>query len=211
MKRSLDIVFSLIGLLILLPFLPFIAILIKRDSKGPVFFLQERVGKDFKSFKICKFRTMESDADKKGARITAVGDGRVTKIGRTLRKFKIDELPQLFNVLKGDMSFVGPRPEVTEYVQLFEKEYRKLLSIRPGITDPASLHYSDEASVLGNSSTYEDTYITKVLPEKIRLSSQYVDSHALRTDLKLIVMTLIKTTNIKPDKTENNATMEKLS
>ena len=211
MKRSLDIVFSLIGLLILLPFLPFIAILIKRDSKGPVFFLQERVGKDFKSFKICKFRTMESDADKKGARITAVGDGRVTKIGRTLRKFKIDELPQLFNVLKGDMSFVGPRPEVREYVQLFEKEYRKLLSIRPGITDPASLHYSDEASVLGNSSTYEDMYIKKVLPEKIRLSSQYVDSHALRTDLKLIVMTLIKTTNIKPDKTENNATMEKLS
>ena len=211
MKRSLDIVFSLIGLLILLPFLPFIAILIKRDSKGPVFFLQERVGKDFKSFKICKFRTMESDADKKGVRITAVGDGRVTKIGRTLRKFKIDELPQLFNVLKGDMSFVGPRPEVTEYVQLFEKEYRKLLSIRPGITDPASLHYSDEASVLGNSSTYEDTYIKKVLPEKIRLSSQYVDSHALRTDLKLIVMTLIKTTSIKPDKTENNATMEKLS
>jgi len=211
MKRSLDIVFSLIGLLILLPFLPFIAILIKRDSKGPVFFLQERVGKDFKSFKICKFRTMESDADKKGVRITAVGDGRVTKIGMTLRKFKIDELPQLFNVLKGDMSFVGPRPEVTEYVQLFEKEYRKLLSIRPGITDPASLHYSDEASVLGNSSTYEDTYIKKVLPEKIRLSSQYVDSHALRTDLKLIVMTLIKTTNIKPDKTENNATMEKLS
>lgn len=211
MKRSLDIFFSLIGLLILLPLLPFIAILIKRDSRGPVFFLQERIGKDFKSFKICKFRTMESDADKKGARITAVGDDRVTKIGRTLRKFKIDELPQLFNVLKGDMSLVGPRPEVAEYVQLFEKEYRKLLSIRPGITDPASLHYSNEAGVLGNSGAPEDIYITKVLPEKIRLSSQYVDNHALWTDLKLIVMTLIKTTNIKSDKTENNATMEKLS
>jgi lipopolysaccharide/colanic/teichoic acid biosynthesis glycosyltransferase len=211
MKRSLDIFFSLIGLLILLPLLPFIAILIKRDSRGPVFFLQERIGKDFKRFKICKFRTMESDADKKGARITAVGDDRVTKIGRTLRKFKIDELPQLFNVLKGDMSLVGPRPEVAEYVQLFEKEYRKLLSIRPGITDPASLHYSNEAGVLGNSGASEDIYITKLLPEKIRLSSQYVDNHALWTDLKLIVMTLIKTTHIRPDTTEEHSTMEKLS
>ncbi|OGW29206.1 MAG: hypothetical protein A2X59_09485 [Nitrospirae bacterium GWC2_42_7] len=201
MKRFLDIVLSAIGLLVLLPLLPFVALLIKLDSRGPIFFLQERIGKDFKSFLIYKFRTMTIDADKKGARLTAVGDKRVTNIGRVLRRFKIDELPQLFNVLKGDMSFVGPRPEVTEYVRLFETDYRKLLTIRPGITDPASLEYSNEESILGDPKVSEDVYISKVLPEKIRLSSQYVDNHALMTDLKLILMTLLKASHIQRNKT----------
>ncbi len=133
---------------------------------------------------------------KKASLITAGGDKRITKVGGFLRRFKIDELPQLFNVLKGDMSFVGPRPEVSEYVQLFKADYRKLLTVRPGITDPASLKYSNEEIILGMSKAAEDAYIKNVLPEKIRLSSQYVDNHTLMTDLKLIVMTLLKASHI---------------
>jgi len=193
MKRFLDIVLSSIGLLVLLPFLPFVAILIKIDSKGPVFFRQERIGKDFRRFMIYKFRTMIVKANKKGALITAGGDRRVTKVGGFLRKYKIDELPQLFNVLRGDMSFVGPRPEVDEYVQRFEMEYKKLLTVRPGITDPAALKYSNEESILGMATAFEEAYTGTILPEKIRLSSQYVDNHTLLTDLKLILMTLLKT------------------
>ena len=196
MKRSVDILLSAIGLFVLLPFLPFLALLIKLDSRGPVFFLQERIGKDFRHFMIYKFRTMTTDADNKGSLITASGDNRITKVGDFLRRFKIDELPQLFNVLKGDMSLVGPRPEVIEYVKLFEADYRKLLTVRPGITDPASLKYSNEEIILGMSKASEDAYIKNVLPEKIRLSSQYVDSHTLMTDLKLIVMTLLKASHI---------------
>lgn len=197
MKRFLDIVLSTIGLLVLFPFLPFVALMIKIDSPGPVFFKQQRIGKDFRRFMIYKFRTMIENADRKGARITAGGDKRVTKVGRFLRKYKIDELPQLFNVLKGDMSFVGPRPEVAEYVQKFEMQYRKLLTVRPGITDPAALHYADEESVLGKSTACEDAYINTILPEKIRLSSHYIDNQTLLTDLKLIAMTLIKTSPVK--------------
>ena len=193
MKRFLDIVLSSIGLLVLLPFLPFVALLIKIDSKGPVFFRQERIGKDFRRFMIYKFRTMIVNADKKGAIITAGGDSRVTKVGVFLRKYKIDELPQLFNVLWGDMSFVGPRPEVGEYVQMFETQYRKLLTVRPGITDPAALKYCNEERVLGMSKAFEEAYIGTILPEKIRLSSHYIDNHTLLTDLKLILMTLLKT------------------
>ena len=200
MKRAIDIVFSLIGLLMLLPFLPFVAIMIKLDSRGPVFYLQERVGKDFRIFVIYKFRTMMVNADQQGALITAAGDKRITKVGAFLRKYKIDELPQLFNVLKGDMSFVGPRPEVSEYVHLFKSDYRKLLTVRPGITDPASLKYSNEENILGMSKVSQDVYMNRILPEKIRLSSNYIDSHTLLTDLKLIVMTLLKTSRTKRDK-----------
>jgi lipopolysaccharide/colanic/teichoic acid biosynthesis glycosyltransferase len=200
MKRSLDIVLSALGLLILLPFLPFVAMVIKLDDRGAVFFRQERIGKDFRRFMIYKFRTMMEHPEKKGRLITAGGDKRITKVGGFLRKYKIDELPQLFNILKGDMSFVGPRPEVSEYVQLFETDYRKLLTVRPGITDPASLQYSNEETILGMSETSEDVYINKILPEKIKLSSHYVDTRNLMTDLKLIIMTLLKTSQIKRDK-----------
>lgn len=211
MKRSLDIVLSSIGLLILLPFLPCVAILIKIDSRGPVFFRQERIGKDFRRFMIYKFRTMSVNADNKGALITAGGDKRITKVGGFLRKYKIDELPQLYNVLRGDMSFVGPRPEVSQYVQLFEADYRKLLKVRPGITDPAALKYSNEESILGKSAAWEEVYINKILPEKIRLSTHYVDNQTLMNDLKLIARTLIKTTHIKLNKTTKNSSTEKLS
>ena len=199
MKRSLDIVLSIIGLLILLPFFPFVAILIKLDSSGPIFFRQERIGKDFSRFTIYKFRTMMANADKKGALITAGGDNRITKVGGFLRRYKIDELPQLFNVLRGDMSFVGPRPEVSKYVQLFETDYRKLLKVRPGITDPASLRYSNEEAILCKSKAWEEVYISKILPEKITLSSRYVDNHSLMTDLKLILMTVLKAFYINKD------------
>jgi len=197
MKRIIDIVFSSFGLLMLLPFLPFVAIMIKLDSRGPVFYLQERVGKDFRIFVIYKFRTMMVNADRQGVLITAAGDKRITKVGSFLRKYKIDELPQLLNVLKGDMSLVGPRPEVSEYVELFKSDYRKLLTVRPGITDPASLKYSNEENILGMSMESQDVYRNRILPEKIRLSSNYIDSHTLMTDLKLIVMTLLKTSHTK--------------
>jgi lipopolysaccharide/colanic/teichoic acid biosynthesis glycosyltransferase len=197
MKRSIDIVFSAAGLLLLLPLVPVIALFIKIDSRGPVFFMQERIGRDFKKFTIYKFRTMKVDARKKGALITKGGDSRVTKAGAVLRKYKIDELPQLLNVLKGDMSLVGPRPEMAEYVQMYKSEYSKLLSVRPGITDPASLKYSNEEAVLGKAVSAEDAYVRRILPEKIRLSAKYVDERTVWTDIKLIFMTLARTSHLK--------------
>jgi lipopolysaccharide/colanic/teichoic acid biosynthesis glycosyltransferase len=192
-KRIFDLIFSLFGLVVCFPMFIIAAILIKLDSKGPVFFRQERVGKNFKSFKMYKFRTMKNDAGGNGPMITVGGDSRITRIGRFLRKHKIDELPQLFNVLKGEMSFVGPRPEVKEYVHLYKSDYKKLLSIRPGITDPASIQYSDEESHLSLSENWEEEYTKKILPEKINLSLRYIENHTIITDLKLIVKTIFRT------------------
>jgi len=196
-KRIFDLTFSFLGLIISFPIFIIVPILIKLDSKGPVFFRQARVGKNFMQFKICKFRTMRHDPEEKGPVITVGGDHRVTRIGRFLRQYKVDELPQLFNVLKGEMSFVGPRPEVKEYVQLFEKDYKKLLRIRPGITDPASIKYSDEESILSLSENWEEEYKKKILPEKINLSLGYVENHNLATDVKLILKTFLKTSKPK--------------
>jgi len=192
MKRLFDIFFSALGIIICIPFFIIAAILIKLDSSGPVLFTQERIGKDFKPFKIYKFRTMKKFGEQDGPKITIKGDNRITRIGRLLRKYKIDELPQLFNVLKGDMSFVGPRPEISEYVNLFKTAYGKLLSIRPGITDPASICYSNEEILLSGSDNWEENYRKIVLPEKIKLSLQYVDNHNIITDLRLIVKTILK-------------------
>lgn len=192
MKRLLDIFFSFTGLLILSPLFAVVSLLIKLDSKGPVFYRQERVGKDFKPFKIYKFRSMHPGSDNKGPLVTVGGDKRVTKIGALLRKYKIDELPQLLNVLKGDMSFVGPRPEVSKYVQLFNSDYKKLLRIRPGITDPASIYYSDEERVLSASRNWEEDYTKKILPEKLKLSLSYVNNHNIITDVRLILKTIFK-------------------
>jgi lipopolysaccharide/colanic/teichoic acid biosynthesis glycosyltransferase len=197
MKRSIDIVFSAAGLLLLLPLVPVIALFIKVDSRGPVIFKQERIGRDFKQFTIYKFRTMKVGARKKGSLITKGGDSRVTKVGAVLRKYKIDELPQLLNVLKGDMSLVGPRPEMAEYVRMYKSEYSKLLSVRPGITDPASIKYSNEEAVLGKAASAEDAYVKRILPEKIRLSAKYVDERTVWTDIKLIFMTLARTSHLK--------------
>jgi lipopolysaccharide/colanic/teichoic acid biosynthesis glycosyltransferase len=192
MKRLFDFVFSLLGLTVLSPLLAVIAIFIKIDSKGSVFFRQERIGRHFKPFRIYKFRTMISDSSQQGPSVTVAGDRRVTRMGRFLRKTKIDELPQLINVLKGEMSFVGPRPEVGKYVELFKSDYQKLLSVRPGITDPASIYYADEEGVLSRSADWEREYSSKILPEKIKFASQYVDNHNLLLDLKLILKTIFR-------------------
>lgn len=197
MKRIFDLIFSVLGLIICFPIFIIVAVLIKLDSKGPVFFRQERIGKNFKSFRIYKFRTMKNDAGEERPMITVGGDSRITGMGKFLRKHKIDELPQLFNIVKGDMSFVGPRPEINEYVQLFKSDYQKLLRIRPGITDPASIRYSDEESHLSLSENWEEEYKKKILPEKINLSLNYVENHNVITDFKLILKTILRTTNQK--------------
>ncbi len=192
MKRFFDILFSSVGLVLLQPLFVVIAIMIKVDSKGPILFRQGRVGKNFRRFVIYKFRTMVVDAEKKGLRITSGGDERITRAGNILRKFKIDELPQLFNVLKGDMSFVGPRPEVEEYVKLYEKDYKEILKRRPGITDVSSIIYREEEAVLKNQVDPEGYYKKILLPEKIRLAKEYIENTSFLYDLKLILNTIHK-------------------
>jgi lipopolysaccharide/colanic/teichoic acid biosynthesis glycosyltransferase len=195
MKRIFDIVVSLIGLISLLPLLVLVAILIKSNSPGPVFFRQERVGRGFRPFLIYKFRTMAEDSPARGPTITFGRDLRITRVGWFLRKSKIDELAQLFNVLKGDMTFVGPRPEVPRYVELFKHDYEEILTIRPGITDLASLKYRDEAALLGNADNPEQEYLTRVLPDKISLGKEYIKRSSITFDLKLISKTLLKLVN----------------
>jgi lipopolysaccharide/colanic/teichoic acid biosynthesis glycosyltransferase len=188
MKRAFDIAISLVGLVLLLPVMAIVALLIKRDSEGPVFFKQERVGRNFRPFWIYKFRTMRQSSA--GPPLTVGEDSRITRIGRFLRKTKIDELPQLINVLKGEMTFVGPRPEVREYVELFRSDYEKILKVRPGVTDMASLKYQDEAKVLGQFKNPEEEYVKRILPDKIRLAEEYVSRSSLFFDLSLILKTV---------------------
>jgi len=191
-KRSFDIAVSAIGLLLCLPFLFLVAILIKLDSKGPVFFRQERIGKGFRPFRIYKFRTMVREAPRMGSAITVGNDPRITRMGRILRKTKIDELPQLINVFKGEMSLVGPRPEVRKYVELFRQDYQTILTVRPGITDMASLEYQDEAELLATSADPEEEYLRRVLPDKVKLAKYYVDRSSFFFDVVLILRTLPK-------------------
>jgi len=192
MKRAFDIIVACLGLVLLSPLLLVVALLIKGDSPGPVFFKQERVGKGFRPFLIYKFRTMVHDAPRKGGPLTVGADPRITRVGRILRKTKLDELPQLLNVLKGDMSFVGPRPEVLQYVQLFQQDYEEILRVRPGITDLASLTYRHEAEVLGRAENPEEEYIRRILPDKIRLAKEYLRRSSLFFDVTLICETLLK-------------------
>jgi lipopolysaccharide/colanic/teichoic acid biosynthesis glycosyltransferase len=192
MKRLFDILFSSIGLLLLQPLFVIIAIMIKVDSTGPIFFRQGRVGKNFRRFMIYKFRTMVLDAEKKGLRITSGGDNRITKVGRILRKFKIDELPQLYNVLKGDMSLVGPRPEVIRYVEWYKEDYERILSVRPGITDISSMTFRNEESILQGVDDPERYYVHVLLPEKMRLAREYIQKVSFFYDVKLIFKTLHK-------------------
>jgi len=192
MKRTFDIVVAALGLVVLSPLLLFVALLIKLDSHGPILFKQERIGKEFRPFLIYKFRTMVENASKTGGAITYGNDSRITRAGRPLRKIKLDELPQLINVLKGDMSFVGPRPEVRQYVELFRGEYMEILTIRPGITDLASLKYRDEASLLGKAANPEEEYVSHVLPDKIRLAKDYLRHSSFLFDLGVIGKTLFR-------------------
>jgi FlaA1/EpsC-like NDP-sugar epimerase/lipopolysaccharide/colanic/teichoic acid biosynthesis glycosyltransferase len=192
MKRAFDIFLSAIGLLIFLPIFAVITVLIKIGGRGPVFFVQTRIGRNFKSFGLYKFRTMAVDAPEKGRPITVKGDLRVTKVGRFLRKTKINELPQLWNVLKGDMSLIGPRPEVRRYISKYRKDYKEILKIRPGITDIALLTYSNEEAILKDKKDPEEYYIHILLPEKIKLAREYIKKASLLYDLKLIFLTTFK-------------------
>jgi lipopolysaccharide/colanic/teichoic acid biosynthesis glycosyltransferase len=192
MKRTFDIVVSFLGLVVLSPLLLLVALAIKLDSPGPVLFRQERIGRGFHPFFIFKFRTMVPDPSGRGRLITVSDDPRITRAGRLLRKTKIDELPQLINVLKGDMSLVGPRPEVRQYVELFRNDYEQILKIRPGITDLASLKYHDEAAVLKQLENPEAEYCNRILPDKISLSKEYVKKSSFVFDLAVILKTLPK-------------------
>ncbi|MDD4975347.1 MAG: sugar transferase [Bacteriovorax sp.] len=190
-KRIFDIIFSLIGLIILSPLFLLIALWIKLDSKGPIFFRQNRVGRSELPFFIHKFRTMSLDAEKKGLQITVGMDSRITNSGHILRKYKIDEFPQLIDVLLGNMSIVGPRPEVPRYVEKYPAPQRlKIFKMRPGITDWASVKFKDENAILAKSTDPERTYVEEILPIKLSYYESYFDQSSLTVDLKIIYLTV---------------------
>ena len=195
MKRSFDFIISLIGLILLSPVFFFIAVAIKLDSIGPIFFRQVRIGQYGRQFHIHKFRTMIVDAETKGLKITVKKDPRVTRVGVILRHYKLDELPQLIDVLINNMSLVGPRPEVPNYVALYSPEIRDIIfSVKPGITDNASIHYRLENSLLTSSSNTEKIYIEEILPKKLQLNVDYVKHQSFCGDIKIIFKTLISLT-----------------
>ena len=191
-KRIFDILASGIGIIILSPVLIIIALRIKTGSDGPVFFKQVRVGQGGKEFKILKFRTMVVDAEKLGRQITDGADNRITKVGAFLRKYKLDELPQLFNVFKGDMSLVGPRPEVPRYVNMYTEEQRRVLEVKPGITDLASIRYRDENELLGQAENPDEFYINTIMPDKLALNMEYINKSNIFFDIYIIINTIIK-------------------
>lgn len=190
-KRVFDIIASFCGLIILSPMLLIVSLAIKVDSKGPVFFKQKRVGKNNKIFEIYKFRTMVTDAEKLGKQITVGNDSRITRVGKFIRKCKLDEFPQLINVLKGEMSLVGPRPEVPRYVDLYDEYQSQILLVQPGITDYASIEYRDENEILGKSENPEKTYIEEIMPIKIELNMKYIRNISLFEDIKLVINTIL--------------------
>lgn len=188
-KRILEFSASLLGLILLSPLLLLVAVLIKLDSAGPVFYRGPRVGKDGAPFRIFKFRTMVADAAQRGPGITAGSDPRITRMGRFLRKTKLDEVPQLINVVRGEMSLVGPRPEDPRYVALYTPEQRKVLSVCPGITSPASLEFRHEEGLL-TGGDWQTTYLESILPRKLALECEYLEHRTLTSDLLLVVRTL---------------------
>ena len=190
--RLLDIVLSLLGLLFLLPIMVILAVWIKFDSQGSIFFRQIRVGKDGRDFRIYKFRTMIVNAEKMGIITIGERDPRITNSGYFLRKYKLDELPQLINVLKGEMSFVGPRPEVRKYVEMYNQEQLKILTVTPGITDYASIEYINEDEILGKSLDPERTYIEEIMPQKIKYNMKYINNKTVIEYFKIIFLTIIK-------------------
>jgi lipopolysaccharide/colanic/teichoic acid biosynthesis glycosyltransferase len=192
MKRLFDIVMSFIGLILLSPIFLVIAIWIKLDSKGPVFYKQTRVGKDSKDFKIFKFRSMRQGSDKHGLITVGGRDPRVTKSGYYIRKYKLDEFPQLINVFLGDMSIVGPRPEVRKYVDLYTEEQLKVLSVRPGITDIASIKYRNENELLEKAEDADKMYIEIIMPDKLKYNLEYINKKSFIYDVRLIFVTLLR-------------------
>ena len=190
MKRSFDLILSLLGLIVLAPVFAAVAVAIKIESAGPVFYRGVRAGRYGKAFRIFKFRTMVEDADKIGGPSSSTDDPRITRVGDLLRRYKLDELPQLLNVVKGEMSLVGPRPEVLQEVVLYTEEEKRLLEVRPGITDWASIRFRNEGEILRGSADPHAAYREKIRPEKIRLGLEYVERRSFLTDCKIIVRTL---------------------
>lgn len=190
-KRTADVLVAGLGLLLTSPLLLAAALAVKLTSRGPVLFRQERMGRAFRPFCINKFRTMVVDAPRLGAAVTAGRDPRITRVGHWLRLTKVDELPQLWNVLVGEMSLVGPRPEVPKYVELFRSDYEEVLRVRPGITDLASVKYRHEAELLGAAADPERCYVEQILPDKLALAKQYIREQSLWLDLKIAWQTLV--------------------
>ncbi|ALJ04013.1 glycosyl transferase [Pseudalgibacter alginicilyticus] len=191
-KRSFDFIFSCFGLILLLPVLLIIAIIIKLDSKGPVLFIQARVGKNNKDFNIFKFRTMRVKSESEGSLTIGNKDVRITKIGYFLRRYKIDEFPQLINILKGDMSFVGPRPDLREYVNHYKPEDYVIFNVRPGITGLASIHYRNEVELLKAAAHPKEYYIKTIIPDKLKYNKIYIAQNNFFFDLKLIAITILR-------------------
>jgi len=190
MKRLFDILFSVFILILFFPIGLIISLLILLESRGGIFYRQERIGKKGISFYLLKFRSMRTNAEKAGKLTVGMRDSRITKIGYFIRKFKLDEFPQFINVLKGEMSIVGPRPDVQEYVRLYSEEERKVLDMKPGITDYASLEYFEESDLLAKSNNPEKTYIEEIMPAKLRLNQKYIENPTLLVDLKIILLTV---------------------
>lgn len=193
LKRLFDFVFSLAGLIVLAPLLLIIAVIIKVSSKGPVFFRQQRIGKGESVFSLVKFRSMYHTSGEESKQLT-IGDrdNRITAVGYYLRKYKLDELPQLFNVLLGDMSIVGPRPEVKKYVNLYSPTQKQVFSVKPGITDYASIAYAEESELLAKSGDPEGLYVNEIMPKKLEMNLQYIKSQSLWVDVKIILKTLLR-------------------
>jgi len=194
LKRAVDILVSATSLVLLTPVLAVLALAIWFDSGLPVFYTQRRVGRGFETFSIRKFRTMRNNIS--GPPITAKGDRRVTGVGKFLRATKLDELPQLWNILRGDMSLVGPRPELPEYVELFRERYEKILTVPPGITDLASIQFRDEEAVLGRSAEPLREYVARVLPAKMDLADEYLRKRSLRFDISILLRTFLATLRV---------------
>jgi len=190
LKRSFDIFFSFCGLIILSPLFLIIFVLVKTESKGPAIYKQTRVGKNGKDFSVLKFRSMKQDSESKGLLTVGGKDPRITKTGYFIRKYKLDELPQLINVLKGDMSFVGPRPEVRKYVSLYDESQKKVLYVNPGITDVASIKYRNENELLEGSDDPETFYIKEIMPVKLKMNLEYINDRSFFKDIKVILNTL---------------------
>lgn len=191
MKRFLDIIFSGLGLICLSPLFVFLALWVKLDSPGPVFYRQVRVGRNNRDFKLYKFRSMRVDSDKKGLITIGGHDPRVTQSGYYIRKYKLDEFPQLINVFLGDMSLVGPRPEVRKYVDMYTDEQMHVLDVRPGITDMASICYRNENELLESVDNPEQYYREVIMQDKLRINLEYINKHSIYGDIRLILKTLL--------------------
>jgi len=191
-KRIFDLVLAIPSIVILSPIFLLCAVLIKIETSGPVFFTQERMGRGWKPFRLYKFRTMVKDASRIGPSVTSANDPRITRVGRILRKLKIDEMPQIINVIKGDMSVIGPRPEVRKYVEAFRDDYKDVLRIKPGMTDYALIAFRNEEEILSKFEDMEEGYLKEVLPKKIELYRKYMEEMSLLTDVKIFFKTILE-------------------